>query len=154
MMVLRSKYFFVCYAVILFMGSGCGDEITPEQASETSADVIEEKYSSDADDDSNTEDEVENLKTREKVEKLKIERNEKLDEKINASPFKGLSDDEIKTEFEGRLKTYMETCDTAIVNKISDQMAFDAALSSFKERQEEFSRSYFRKLQKAKKSCN
>lgn len=104
--------------------------------------------------DSLAEDVIENPETKKKVEKLKAERVDKLTQKVNASPFKGFSDDEIKVKLENDMTTYRESCDSAVVNLIFEQMAYDAVLSFFKQRQAEYCKSYFKNIQNAKKDCN
>jgi hypothetical protein len=153
MMVLGRTYLTFCCAVLLFMSSACNDEPTSDQNSEPAAEMGNEESPDFTGKSTSSEVKVNNPETKEKVEKLKEVRKEKLDIKVNASPYKGLNDDEIKTKLEDKLKAYRESCDTAIIDQISDQMAFDAALSSFKERQGKFNRAFFKKLQSAKKDC-
>lgn len=101
-----------------------------------------------------SEDVIDNPETKKEVEKLKTERIEKLKDKVKQSPYKGFSDSDIKIELQKYLESYKESCDSTLYNQIRDQMAYDAVLSFFKERESAYSRDYFRDLQRAHRNCN
>lgn len=100
-----------------------------------------------------TEDVIHNVETKKEVEKLKSDRVEKLKDKVSKSPFKGFSDSDIKIELQNNLENYKESCDSILYNQITDQMAYDAVLSFFKERESGYSRDYFKDLQRAHRNC-
>lgn len=99
------------------------------------------------------EDVIHNVETKKEVEKLKSERVEKLKDKVSKSPYKGFSDSDIKIELQKNLENYKESCDSILYNQITDQMAYDAVLSFFKERESGYSRDYFKDLQRAHRNC-
>ena len=103
--------------------------------------------------DTATEDVIQNTETKKEVAKLKTERVEKLKDKVNKSPYREFSDSEIKIELQKNLESYKESCDSALYNQITDQMAYDAVLSFFKERESAYSRDYFKDLQRAHRNC-
>lgn len=100
-----------------------------------------------------SEDVIHNVETKKEVEKLKSERVEKLKDKVSKSPYKGFSDSDIKMELQKNLENYKSSCDSILYNQISDQMAYDAVLSFFKERESGYSRDYFKDLQRAHRNC-
>lgn len=99
------------------------------------------------------EDIIQNSETKKEVEKLKSERIDKLKDKVNKSSYKGFSDSDIKIELQKNLESYKESCDSILYNQITDQMAYDAVLSFFKERESVYSRDYFKELQRAHRNC-
>ncbi len=158
-MMIRKKYTAFCFLLPMLFTMGCGEEPASEESGmvENLENVKNESVlvsMKSLAKDSLSEDVIENPETKKKAEKLKAERVDKLTEKVNASPFKGSSDDEIKQELEAELKKYQESCDTAVVNLIFEQMAYDAVLSFFKQREVAYCKSYFKNIQKAKKDCN
>ncbi len=99
------------------------------------------------------EDDIPNSETQKEVLKLKETQIKNFTKKVNASTFKGSSDDEIKEHLMNQLNAYEQSCDSAIVNQVFRQMGFDQVLIIFNERQTEFSRAYYKKLLKAKNAC-
>lgn len=159
-MILRRIYFGSCFLLLLGGAQGCTEEPVVNEVQEPIEKLEEVKNESvittlnKITNDTTPADIIKNPETKKKVEKLKAERVDKLTKKVNASPFKGFTDEEIKVKLEDELKRYSATCDSSLINQIFDQMAYDAVLSIFKQRQSDFCRSYFKEIQKVKKECN
>ncbi|NEN23555.1 hypothetical protein G3O08_08580 [Cryomorpha ignava] len=141
--------------IFLVFGWGCGLEDSSGK-DESLKDVKNESVITSIENiekDTLTEDVIQNSETKKEVEKLKSERVEKLKDKVSKSSYKGFSDSDIKIELQRNLESYKESCDSTLYNRITDQMAYDAVLSFFKERESAFSRAYFKDLQRAHRDC-
>lgn len=152
----QSRFVTLCMLFFLVFGWGCGGHEDTNVKDESLKDVKNESVITSLENivkDTLTEDVIENKETKKKVEKLKSERVEKLKDKVSRSPYRGFSDSEIKTELQKNLETYKESCDSTLYNQIADQMAYDAVLSFFKERESAYSRDYFKDLQRAHRNC-
>lgn len=151
----RNQFANLCILFFLVFGWACGHEESIVE-DESLKDVKNESVITSLENivkDTLKEDVFQNMETKKEVEKLKVERVEKLKDKVSKSPYKGFSDSDIKVELQKYLESYKETCDTTLYNLIADQMAYDAVLSFFKERESAYSRGYFKDLQRAHRDC-